>query len=117
MGKYKGFSGSGMNQNKNVSGMLKRAQQMQEEMERVQAETEEQTVEASAGGGAVSVVMKGSKEIVSIKLSPEVVDPDDIEMLEDLIIAAVNEASNKAGALMEENMQAVTGNLNIPGLF
>lgn len=114
MAKGNKFTGGGMN---NMNSMIKQAQKMQAEMERIQAETEEQTIEATAGGGAVSVVMKGSKELVSIKLSPEVVDPDDIEMLEDLIVAAVNEATKKASDLMEENMRSVTGNLNVPGLF
>ena len=115
MAKGNKFTGGGMNNNMN--SMIKQAQKMQAEMERVQAETEEKTVEAKAGGGAVSVVMKGNKELVSVKISPEVVDPDDIEMLEDLIIAAVNEASNAANELMEEGMRSVTGGLNIPGLF
>lgn len=115
MAKGNKFTGGGMNNNMN--SMIKQAQKMQAEMERIQAETEEKTVEAKAGGGAVSVVMKGNKELVSISLSPEVVDPDDIEMLEDLIIAAVNEASKAANDMMEEGMRAVTGNLNIPGLF
>ena len=103
--------------NNNMNSMIKQAQKMQAEMERIQAETEEKTVEATAGGGAVSVVMKGSKELVSIKLSPDVVDPDDIEMLEDLIVAAVNEASKSANELMEESMRSITGGLNVPGLF
>ncbi len=116
MAKGNKFTGGGMNNN-NMNSMLKQAQKMQAEMERVQAETEEKTVEAKAGGGAVSVVMKGNKELISVKLSPEVVDPDDIEMLQDLIVAAVNEATKAANDLMEEGMRAVTGNLNIPGLF
>ena len=115
MAKGNKFTGGGMNNNMN--SMIKQAQKMQAEMERIQAETEEKTVEATAGGGAVSVVMKGSKELVSIKLSPDVVDPDDIEMLEDLIVAAVNEASKSANELMEESMRSITGCLNVPGLF
>ena len=83
----------------------------------MQAELSETTVEATAGGGAVTVVMKGSHELVSVSLKPEIVDPDDIEMLEDLIVAAVNEAGAKASAMMEEGMASVTGGLNIPGLF
>jgi len=114
MAKGNKFTGGGMN---NMNSMIKQAQKMQAEMERIQAETEEKTVEGTSGGGAVTVVMKGSKELVSVNLSPEVVDPDDIEMLEDLIVAAINEASKKAGDMMEESMRAVTGGLNVPGLF
>ncbi|MBE7036553.1 MAG: YbaB/EbfC family nucleoid-associated protein [Ruminococcaceae bacterium] len=115
MAKANKFTGGGVNQNK--AAMMQRVQQMQEEMERVQNEISESTVEATAGGGAVSVVMKGSHELVSVKLKPEIVDPDDIEMLEDLIVAAVNEAEKKASEMMEEGMAGITGGLNIPGLF
>lgn len=117
MGKYKGFAGAGMNQNKNMSNVLKQAQKMQEEMEKVQAEVEEKTVESSAGGGAVKVVVNGKKELVSIEIQPEAVDPDDVETLQDLIIAAVNEGVKKAEDMMSEGMSAITGGLNIPGLF
>ncbi|HIT85876.1 MAG TPA: YbaB/EbfC family nucleoid-associated protein [Candidatus Ornithomonoglobus intestinigallinarum] len=117
MGKYKGFSGSGMNTNKNMNSVIKQAQKMQEEMEKVQSELEEKTVESSAGGGAVNVVVSGKKEIVSIKISPEAVDPDDVETLEDLVMAAVNDGISKADEMMAEGMSAVTGGLNIPGLF
>ena len=117
MGKYKGFSGAGMNTNKNVSSVVKRAQQMQEEMEKVQAEVEAKTVTATAGGGMVTVVAGGDKEIKEITIKPEVVDPDDIEMLQDLIIAAVNDAIKQADEMMADGMGAVTGGLSIPGLF
>lgn len=117
MGKYKGFSGSGMNTNKNMNSVIKQAQKMQEEMERVQGELEEKTVEATSGGGAVSVVMSGKKEVVSLKIQPDAVDPDDVETLEDLITVAVNDAVKKADEMMAEGMSAVTGGLNIPGLF
>lgn len=90
---------------------------MQEEMERVQQETEEEQVEATSGGGAVKVVVNGKKELISIKLDPDAVDPDDVETLEDLIIAAVNEGVKKAEEIMSERMGAITGGLNIPGLF
>ena len=115
MGKPNKFTGGGVNQNK--AAMMQRIQQMQEDMERTQAEISEKTVEATAGGGAVTVTMKGSHELVSVKLKPEIVDPDDIEMLEDLIVAAVNEAGHKAAEMMEEGMAGITGGLNIPGLF
>ena len=118
MGKYKGFSGSGMNQKQsNMNNVIKQAQKMQEEMERVQKETEEKTVEASSGGGAVNVVVSGKKELVSLKIDPEAVDPEDVETLEDLITAAVNEGIKKADDMMAEGMSAVTGGINIPGLF
>ena len=117
MGKYKGFAGAGMNQKQNMNSVLKQAQKMQEEMERIQQETEEENIEATSGGGAVKVVVNGKKELVEIKLDPDAVDPDDVETLEDLIMAAVNEAVKKAEDMMEERMGAITGGLNIPGLF
>lgn len=117
MGKYKGFQGSGMNTNKNMNSVMKQAQKMQEEMERVQAELEDKTVEATAGGGVIEVVANCKKELVSIKIKPEAVDPDDVETLEDLVMAAVNEAIKKADDMMTEGMSAVTGGINIPGLF
>ena len=117
MGKYKGFAGAGMNKKQNMNSVIKQAQKMQEEMERVQQETEEEQVEATSGGGAVKVVVNGKKELISIKLDPDAVDPDDVETLEDLILAAVNEGVKKAEEIMSERMGAITGGLNIPGLF
>lgn len=115
MAKANKFTGGGVNQNK--AAMMQRIQQMQEEMEKTQQQISESTVEATAGGGAVTVVMKGDHQLVSVKLKPEIVDPDDIEMLEDLIVAAVNEAEKKVSDLMEEGMAGITGGLNLPGLF
>lgn len=106
-----------MNQKQNMNSVLKQAQKMQEEMERVQQETEDEQVEATSGGGAVKVVVNGKKELISIKLDPDAVDPDDVETLEDLIMAAVNEGVKKAEEIMSERMGAITGGLNIPGLF
>lgn len=117
MGKYKGFGGSGMNQNKKVSNVMKQAQMMQERMQAVQEEVEKQTVEATAGGGVVTVVANGKKEVESITIKPEVVDPDDVETLQDLIIVAVNDAMKKADELMADGMSEITGGLNLPGLF
>lgn len=117
MGKYKGFHGAGMNTNKNMNSVIKQAQKMQEEMERIQTDLEDKTVEASSGGGAVCVVASGKKEIISIKIKQEAVDPDDVETLEDLVMTAVNEAIKKADEMMAEGMSSVTGGLNIPGLF
>lgn len=92
-------------------------QAMQQMMEKAQADIEAKEVEASAGGGAVSVKVNGKKELVSIALKPEVVDPDDIEMLQDLIIAAVNEGMRQISEISENEMGKVTGGLSIPGLF
>lgn len=117
MGKYKGFGGSGMNQNKKVPNVVKQAQLMQEKMETVQQEVEKQEVEATAGGGAVTVKMNGKKEVISVKIKPEAVDPEDVETLEDLITVAVNDAIKQAEALMESAMSEITGNINLPGLF
>lgn len=117
MGKYKGFSGAGMNQKTNMNSMIKQAQKMQEEMEKIQQETEAEVVETTAGGGAVKVEINGKKELVSIKIDPDAVDPDDVETLEDMIMAAVNEGVKKADDMMQEKMGAITGGLNIPGLF
>ncbi len=117
MGKYKGFSGSGMNTNKNVSNVVKQAQKMQEQMEQIQAEVEQQTVETVAGGGMITVTANGKKEITSIKINPEAVDPDDVETLEDLVMVAVNDVIKKADDLMNSAMEEITGGLNIPGLF
>lgn len=117
MGKYKGFQGAGMNTNTKMNSVIKQAQKMQEEMERVQGELEDKTVEATAGGGMIEVCANGKKEILSIKIKPEVVDPEDIETLEDLVMVAVNDAIKKADEMMTEGMSAVTGGINIPGLF
>lgn len=92
-------------------------QAMQQMMEKAQADIEAKEVEASAGGGAVSVKVNGKKELVSIALKPEVVDPDDIEMLQDLIIAAVNEGMRQISEISENEMGKVTGGLSIPSLF
>jgi DNA-binding YbaB/EbfC family protein len=105
MGKRGGFSGGGIPGNMN--NLMKQAQRMQKQMEDKTKELEEKEWEASAGGGAVTVKVSGKKELVSVKLTKEVVDPDDIEMLEDLIVAAANEALRK----MEEESSDVMGNI------
>ena len=99
----------------NMQSMLKQAQKMQEEMLKAQEELENAEVEATSGGGAVSVKVSGKKELLSIKISPDAVDPDDVEMLEDLIIAAVNEAMRKADEQSAAKMQTITGGMNLPG--
>ncbi len=100
----------------NQAGMMKQIQKMQEDMEKRQAEVQETEFSASAGGGAVTVVVNGSHETKSVKIQPEVVDPDDVEMLEDLLIAALNEANRKAAEAMEKAMDSATGGMNVPGL-
>ena len=101
----------------NMQSMIKQAQKMQADMEALQEELNEKEYDIAAGGGAVTVKINGKKEIVSIKLSEEIVDPDDIETLEDLIVAAVNEAIKTVDAKSQEAMGKVTGNLSMPGLF
>jgi len=101
----------------NMNNLMKQAQKMQKRMVEMQEEMTSRTVEASVGGGMVAAVANGSGELVSIKLSPEVVDPDDIEMLEDLIVAAVSEAHHKSQELMSEEMSKLTGGVKIPGMM
>jgi DNA-binding YbaB/EbfC family protein len=101
---------------KGLGNMMKQVQKMQAEMERIQEQLAEERVEATAGGGVVKVVANGRQEILEIKISPEVVNPDDVEMLEDLILAAVNQAREKAAELQTENLAKLTGGLKIPGL-
>lgn len=103
--------------NKMLGNIMKQAQAMQEKMAKVQEEISKKKVEASSGGGMVTVVANGKQEILSVRIDPEVVDPKDVEMLQDLIVAAVNEAQRKAQELMAEEMKGLTGGLNIPGLF
>jgi DNA-binding YbaB/EbfC family protein len=102
---------------KNFANMMKQAQKIQAKMAQLQEELSERTVEATSGGGMVTVVANGKQEVLSIKIDPEVVSRDDIDMLEDLIVAAVNEAKRKAEELMKEEMNRLTGGLSIPGLF
>ena len=100
----------------NMQGMLKKMQKMQKDMAKAQEEIKNSVVEASIGGGVVSVTMNGEQEVLSIKIAPAAVDPDDVEALEDLIVAAVNEANRKAKEVAEQKLGAVTGNLKIPGM-
>jgi DNA-binding YbaB/EbfC family protein len=99
-----------------VGKIMKQAQKMQEQLGRIQEELARRTVTASAGGGMVTVIANGRQEIISIKIGPEAVDPQDIAMLEDLVTAAVNEALRSARSLMEEEMKKITGGLSIPGI-
>lgn len=101
----------------NMNQMLKQAQKLQEEMAKAQEELKTRTVEASAGGGAVQVVVNGKNELVELKIKPEAVDPEDVEMLEDLVKAAVNEGLRKVEELTSSEMGKLTAGLRIPGLF
>lgn len=100
-----------------MQSMLKQAQKMQEDMAAMQEELETREYDISAGGGVVNVKINGKKEILSVKISPEVVDPDDIETLEDLIVAAVNEAVKKVETVSADEMQKITGSMGLPGMF
>lgn len=101
----------------NMGNLLKKAQELQEKMTKLQEELGEKTVEASAGGGMVTVVANGKQEIVSITIDPEVVDSNDIEMLQDLVLAAVNDALFQAKRMISEEMSQLTGGVNIPGII
>ncbi|SHF11355.1 YbaB/EbfC family nucleoid-associated protein [Desulforamulus putei] len=101
----------------NMNKMMKQVQKMQQEMAKMQEELGNRTVEATAGGGVVKVVASGRQEIVSITIKPEAVDPDDVEMLQDLLLAAVNDALRQSQEMVAKEMSKLTGGLNIPGLF
>jgi len=107
----------GMGNMGNMSNMLKQAQKLQEEMMKAQEELKSRTVEASAGGGAVQVVVNGKNELLELKIKPEAVDPEDVEMLEDLVKAAVNEGLRKVEEMVSSEMGKLTSGLKIPGLF
>ena len=109
---FRGMPG-GMNQ----AAMMKQAQKMQQEMLRMQEEMENKTYSATTGGGMVTASVNGKHEVVDLKINPEAVDPDDVEMLQDMIIAAVNEAMRSADADAQSNMARLTGGLNLGGLF
>ena len=101
----------------NMQGVIKQAQKMQERMAELQAELDEREYDFTVGGGMITIKMNGKKEMQSIEIKPEVVDPDDIEMLQDLIVAGVNEAIASIEKTNNDEMSKVTGNLNIPGMF
>ena len=107
---YKG----GMN---NMQGMLKKVQKMQAEMTKLQEDLKTRTAEATSGGGAATAVANGNKEVVSITIKPEAVDPEDVEMLQDLIVTAVNDAMKKIDAMTETEMGKITGGMKMPGVF
>lgn len=111
-GGFRGMPG-GMNQ----AAMIKQAQKMQQEMLRMQEEMETKTFSATAGGGMVKAEVNGKHELMSLEINPEAVDPDDVEMLQDMVIAAVNEAIRAADVDSANNMSKLTGGLNLGGLF
>lgn len=111
-----GFPG-GFGGGSNMNNILKQAQKFQQQMEDMKKELENKQFEASVGGGVVTAVVNGSKQIIDIKIKPEVVDPEDIETLQDLILTACNEALKKAVDETEGEMGKLTGGMNIPGLF
>jgi hypothetical protein len=100
----------------NMGRMMKQVQKMQADLARVQEELKEKTAQGTAGGGVVKVTVNGHQEIQAIEIAPEAVDPDDVEMLQDLIIAAVNDALRKCQDMISNEMGKVTGGLNLPGL-
>jgi nucleoid-associated protein EbfC len=102
---------------KGMGNMMKQAQKLQAKMLKMQEELADRTVETSAGGGMISVVANGRQQIVSISIDKEVVDPDDVEMLQDLILAAVNDALSKAQEMVAGEMNKLTGGFNIPGMI
>lgn len=114
MAKRGGFPGGGMG---NMNAMMKQAQKMQAELARAQEEIKDMTFEASAGGGMVKAVALGDGSIKSIIIDPEAVDPEDVEMLQDTVLAAVNEAIRGVNQLGSDRMSSVTGGLSIPGLM
>lgn len=108
-----GFPGGGPN----MQQMMKQVQKMQADMAKMQEELGEKTVEASAGGGAVTVVVNGKQEIKALTIKPEVLDPEEAEMVQDLIIAAVNEGLRQSQEMVSGEMSKITGGMKIPGLF
>lgn len=112
MSRRGGFGGGN-----NMGQMMKQVQQMQKRMEDAQKEIEESKVTATAGGGVIEVEANGKKQITSIKINPEVVDPEDVEMLEDMILTAVNDAISQVEKLSEEKMGKITGGMSLPGMF
>ena len=101
----------------NIQQLMRQAQKMQEQMAKAQEELDEKVYEASAGGGMVTCKVSGKREILSLTIKPEAVDPEDVEMLQDMIVAAVNEALRQADEATEKEMGKLTGGLNVPGLF
>lgn len=106
-----------MSSNRGMGDIMKQAQRMQQQMARLQDEMADREIEATSGGGVVVAVVNGKQELVSLKINKEVVDPNDVEMLQDLVIAAVNLATSNAREMVDSEMNEITGGLSIPGLF
>ena len=115
MAKHGGFPGMGMGGN--MQQLARQAQKLQQQMTEKQAELETREFEASAGGGMVTAKVTGKKQLVALEIKPEAVDPEDVELLQDMIVAAVNEAIRQADETVEREMGKLTGGLGIPGLF
>ena len=111
-----GFPGMGMG-GANMQQLARQAQKLQQQMQKMQEEIEAREFEASAGGGMVAVKVSGKKEIIDLQIKPEAVDPDDVEMLQDMVMAAVNEALRIASETTEREMSKITGGMSMPGLF
>ncbi len=107
---------NGMGNMGNMQGMMKKVQKMQAEMMKMQEELKTRTVETTVGGGALTIVANGKKEIESIKIKPEAIDPDDVEMLQDMIVSGVNEALRKIDEMTEREMSKITGGMKLPGM-
>lgn len=101
---------------KGILDIMKQAHKMRKELQRIQEELAKRTIEATSGGGMVTVVVNGSQELLSVKIERDIVDPEDLEMLENLILAAVNEGIKKSQDMLKEEMAKITGGINIPGL-
>ena len=101
---------------KMIGDLMKQAQKMQQEMGKIQEESKKKTVEASAGGGMVTATVNGKQQLLGLKIDPAAVDPDDVEMLQDLVVAAVNEALRRAQQMVSDDMGKITGGMNIPGM-
>lgn len=101
----------------NMQGMMKKVQKMQQDMMKMQEELKNRTVEATAGGGAVTVVVTGRKTVEKVTIAPSAVDPEDVEMLEDLVTTAINEAMRKVDEMTEKEMGKITGGMKLPGMF
>ena len=114
MAKHGGFPGMGMG---NMQQLARQAQKLQQQMTEKQEELEARTYEAASGGGMVTAVVSGKKQLVSLTIKPEAVDPDDVDMLQDMILAAVNEAIRQADEATEKELGKLTGGLSMPGLF
>ena len=106
------FKGGG-----NLQGLMKQAQKMQAKIQQAQEELKDKTIEASVGGGMITVVFNGAQEMLSVKIDPEAVDPEDVETLQDLVLSAVNAGLKKSQEMVQEEMGAITGGMNLPGMF